>query len=70
MLITKFQSVSGKDICITNEYKIVCNGVKKTSSAKVATPHKLEKQFNALAMAIDKKPNGFIARKKALKAKV
>jgi hypothetical protein len=52
------------------KYSIVCNGVKKTSNAKVATPHKLEKQFNQLALVIDKKPNGFIARKKALKVKV
>ena len=69
MLTTKFQSISGKDVTITNEYKTVCNGVKKTSNAKVNTPHKLEKQFNALAMVIDKRPNGFIARKKALRAK-
>lgn len=47
MLTTKFQSISGKDITITNEYKTVCNGVKKTSNAKIATPHKLEAQINA-----------------------
>ena len=62
-----FDNIVGIDI--DKKYVIKCNGVKKTSNAKVATPHKLERQFNALAMVIDKKPNGFIARKKALKAK-
>lgn len=62
-----FNNIVGIDI--DKKYNIKCNGVKKTSNAKVAAPHKLEKQFNELAMAIDKKPNGFIARKKALKQK-
>lgn len=67
MLITKFQSISGKDISIVSEYKTVCNGVKKTSATKINTPHKLDKQFNELASTIDKKSNGFIKRIKASK---
>lgn len=60
-----FNNIVGIDI--DKKYTIKCNSVKKTSTAKVNTPHKLEAQFNQLAMVIDKKPNGFIARKKALK---
>lgn len=52
MLVTKFQSISGKDITITNEYKTVCNGVKKTSNAKKTTAHKLESQINAYSNMI------------------
>jgi hypothetical protein len=70
MLITSIQSkFSGSDIYFKNEYKTVCSGVKKTSNAKKTTPHKLEIQFNQLANIIDKKPNGFIMRKKQLKNK-
>lgn len=57
-------------IDIDKKYIIKCNGVKKTSNAKVNTPHKLEKQFDDLCRThLDKKRNGFISRKKALKAK-
>lgn len=69
MLDTVITSQSGKEIIFKSPYTIKCNGVKKTSNVKVNTPHKLEKQFNALAAVIDKKPNSFVARKKALKAK-
>ena len=44
-------------------------GIKKTSIAKKTIAHRLEAQFNVLAQICDKKPNGFVARKKALKAK-
>ena len=67
MLTTCVQSISGKTITFENEYKIVCNGVKKSNTAKKTIAHKLESQFNQLAGAIDKKPNGFIKRIKASK---
>lgn len=63
-----FNNIVGIDI--DKKYVIKCNSVKKTSTAKVATPHKLERQFDELCRThLDKKRNGFIARKKALKAK-
>lgn len=34
MLVTKFQSVSGKDITIETPYITVCNGIKLSSYAK------------------------------------
>lgn len=64
MLITKFQSISGKDIIITSQYATTCNGIKKTSNKKKTISHRLEAQFNELATVIDKKPNGFVARMK------
>ena len=67
MLVTKFQSKSGKDIAITSEYTTVCNGVKTSSIAKKTIAHKLEKQFNQVATQCDKKSNGFIKRIKASK---
>lgn len=63
MLITKIVNpISNKTITITLPYTIVCNGIKKTSNAKVNTLQKLEKQFNQLAIIIDKKPKGFLKR--------
>lgn len=47
MLVTKFKSISGKELTIETPYKIKCNGVKKTSVAKKTTAHKLESQINA-----------------------
>jgi hypothetical protein len=62
-----FDNIVGIDI--DKKYNIKCNGVKKTNSAKKTIAHRLEKQFSDLANVIDKKPNGFIARKKAMKVK-
>ena len=64
MLSTTVISQSGKEITFKSPYTIVCNGVKKTSNAKKTIAHRLEAQFNQLATAIDKKPNGFISRMK------
>lgn len=52
MLITQFQSKSGKDICITSEYATVCHGAKKTSHAKKTTVHRLQAQINAYSNMI------------------
>ena len=55
-------------IDIDKKYTIKCNGVKKTSSAKVNTPHKLEAQFDELCRThLDKKRNGFVNKMKSLK---
>jgi hypothetical protein len=67
MLITSFTSKSGNNISIESPYKIVCRGVKTSSTAKKTICHKLEKQFSQLAGKIDKKPNSFIKRIKASK---
>ena len=55
-------------IDIDKKYTVICNGVKKTSSAKVNTPHKLEAQFDELCRThLDKKRNGFVNKMKSLK---
>lgn len=53
MLITKFTNKdTQKIVSIESAYKIVCNGVKKTSNAKKATTHKLETQITNISNSI------------------
>jgi hypothetical protein len=65
MLVTKFlNKETGKDISIEAPYKIICSGVKKTSNAKKATPHKLETQITNISNSYgDLSPYGLLAKK-------
>lgn len=65
MLVTKFTNKeTQRDVSIFTPYKIVCNGVKKTSNAKKTTSHKLETQITNISNSYgDLSPSGLLAKK-------
>ena len=65
MLVTKYiNKDTQREVSIESQYKIICNGVKKTSNAKKTTSHKLDEQITKISNSIrDVSVNNLLQKK-------